>query len=138
MSLKKILLKKTSNSIDQLIGKRIKMRRTMLNMTQSNLASHIDLSFQQLQKYESGSNRISAGLLYRLSKILQVDLDFFFSQEPRISLILAEESESYQGEKKRNNQLDKIIEFYMRLPNEESRRALLQFIQAIVDRNGGC
>lgn len=109
------------------------MRRTMVNMTQSELASHLDLTFQQLQKYESGSNRISAGVLYKIANALQVDLNFFFLQEPSAYLMLAEEEQHYQTDKVKNNKIDKLVRLYIQLPTEKARKTLLQFIEAMVE-----
>jgi len=63
---------------DQLIGRRLRERRTLLGVSQSRLGSFEHLTFQQIQKYETGKNRISAGRLWRFSKILHVHIFYFF------------------------------------------------------------
>ncbi len=65
-------------SVDAHVGQRVRMRRTLLGMSQEKLGDAIGLTFQQVQKYERGSNRISAGTLYRLSQVLDVPVSFFF------------------------------------------------------------
>ncbi|CAO3400140.1 hypothetical protein [Azospirillum palustre] len=65
-------------SVDAHVGQRVRMRRTLLGMSQEKLGEAIGLTFQQVQKYERGSNRISAGTLYRLSQVLDVPVSFFF------------------------------------------------------------
>ncbi|WP_200477539.1 helix-turn-helix domain-containing protein, partial [Azospirillum brasilense] len=65
-------------SVDAHVGQRVRMRRTMLGMSQEKLGEAIGLTFQQVQKYERGSNRISAGTLYRLGLVLDVPVSFFF------------------------------------------------------------
>ncbi len=65
-------------SVDVHVGKRLKTRRTLLGMSQEKLGEALGLTFQQIQKYEKGSNRISAGTLYRLGQILDVPVSFFF------------------------------------------------------------
>ena len=60
--------------LDAYVGKRLKLRRLMLHMSQDELASMIGVTFQQIQKYESGANRISASRLFVISKILQIDM----------------------------------------------------------------
>lgn len=65
-------------SVDTHVGQRVRMRRTLLGMSQEKLGEAIGLTFQQVQKYERGSNRISAGTLYRLSQVLDVPVSFFF------------------------------------------------------------
>lgn len=65
-------------SVDAHVGQRVRMRRTLLGMSQEKLGEAIGLTFQQVQKYERGSNRISAGTLYRLGQVLDVSVSFFF------------------------------------------------------------
>jgi transcriptional regulator with XRE-family HTH domain len=67
------------DDLDLLIGKRLRERRTLLAITQEDLAHRIQLSPQQLQKYEIGENRISAARLFKLSKILEVPITWFFA-----------------------------------------------------------
>src|ERR1700688_1451766 len=73
------------NPIDKHVGSRVRMRRLMLDMSQSDLADALGLTFQQVQKYEKGSNRISASRLQQLSQILQVPVPFFFEGAPPAS-----------------------------------------------------
>jgi transcriptional regulator with XRE-family HTH domain len=63
---------------DQFIGKRLRERRVLLGVSQSRLGEFESLTFQQIQKYETGKNRISAGRLWRFSKILHVHIFYFF------------------------------------------------------------
>jgi transcriptional regulator with XRE-family HTH domain len=65
-------------TVDQHVGYRLRMRRKMLGLTQEALGEALALSFQQVQKYENGKNRISAGRLQQLSQILKVPVAFFF------------------------------------------------------------
>ena len=64
--------------VDLHVGRRIRLRRTLLGMSQEQLGSAMELTFQQIQKYERGANRISSGRLYKLSKVLDVPLSYFF------------------------------------------------------------
>ena len=68
-----------SDGLDLLIGRRLRERRTLLGISQEDLARRIGLSFQQLQKYETGENRISAARLFRLSLELEVPIAWFFA-----------------------------------------------------------
>ncbi len=77
------------NPIDVHVGARLRARRTLLGMSQTALGAAMGISFQQQQKYESGSNRISASRLYELSKLLDVDIGYFFDEMDK-----ATESES--------------------------------------------
>lgn len=66
-----------ANAVDIYCGRRIKVRRQILNMSQSALARKLGLTFQQVQKYESGANRVGFSRLYDISKILKVDMNYF-------------------------------------------------------------
>ena len=65
-------------SVDTHVGQRVRIRRTILGMSQEKLGEAIGLTFQQVQKYERGANRISAGTLYRLSQVLNIPVSYFF------------------------------------------------------------
>ena len=73
------------NPIDKHVGSRVRMRRLMLDMSQTNLADALGLTFQQVQKYEKGTNRIGASRLQQISQILQVPVPFFFEGAPAAS-----------------------------------------------------
>lgn len=67
-----------ANSIDAHVGKRLRQRRRLLGLTQQQLAGEVNIRFQQIQKYESGANRISASRLWSLAKALDVPVSYFF------------------------------------------------------------
>jgi transcriptional regulator with XRE-family HTH domain len=69
---------------DTHVGQRVRTRRLMLGMSQSNVADALGVTFQQLQKYEKGINRISASRLQHISQILQVPVTFFFEGAPNV------------------------------------------------------
>ncbi|RME15437.1 MAG: XRE family transcriptional regulator [Alphaproteobacteria bacterium] len=64
--------------VDVHVGKRIRHRRWMIGMTQQQLAERVGIKFQQIQKYETGMNRVSASRLWDISEALEVPIDFFF------------------------------------------------------------
>ena len=68
----------SENDIDTSVGKRIEIRRKLMKMTQRDLACKIGVTFQQLQKYEQGANRVSASRLWLISRALNTDINFFF------------------------------------------------------------
>jgi transcriptional regulator with XRE-family HTH domain len=70
------------NPVDKYVGSRVRMRRLMLDMSQTDLANTLGLTFQQVQKYEKGANRVSASRLQHISQILQVPVPFFFEGAP--------------------------------------------------------
>ena len=75
---------KSPNPIDKHVGNRLRMRRMMLEMSQSTLGTALGITFQQVQKYEKGTNRISAGRLQRVCHTLQVPVSFFFEDAPHV------------------------------------------------------
>ena len=74
---------KDINPVDKHVGGRARMRRTMLGMSQEKLGDELGITFQQVQKYEKGANRISASRLHQMAGILQVAVPFFFEGAPR-------------------------------------------------------
>src|SRR5215831_18758366 len=69
---------KLPNQIDKHVGARVRMRRMMLNMSQSDLGEALGITFQQIQKYEKGTNRVSASRLQQIAQVLRVPVPFFF------------------------------------------------------------
>jgi transcriptional regulator with XRE-family HTH domain len=74
--------RKAPDAIDRLVGSRVRMGRLMLGLSQSALADAIGVAFQQVQKYEKGTNRIGAGRLQQIAHFLQVPIPFFFEGAP--------------------------------------------------------
>ena len=77
-----MMAKKAPNPIDKHVGSRVRMRRMMLSMSQEKLGDALGLTFQQVQKYEKGTNRIGASRLQQIAHILQVPVSFFFEGAP--------------------------------------------------------
>ena len=67
-----------NNAVDMHVGKRVRLRRTLLGMSQEQLGTELNITFQQVQKYERGANRISASRLWDISQILDVPINYFF------------------------------------------------------------
>ncbi len=78
------MAKKAPNPVDRHVGSRVRMRRMMLSMSQEKLGDALGLTFQQVQKYEKGTNRIGASRLQQISHILQVPVAFFFEGAPAL------------------------------------------------------
>jgi transcriptional regulator with XRE-family HTH domain len=69
--------------VDELVAARIKARRLLAGLSQTDLAAKIGVTFQALQKYETGENRVSAGRLWRIADVLGADIAYFFQDSPR-------------------------------------------------------
>jgi transcriptional regulator with XRE-family HTH domain len=78
-----VMAKRSPNPTDQYVGGRVRMRRMMLKMSQEALGDELGLTFQQVQKYEKGANRIGASRLQAISQILGVPVSFFFEGAPQ-------------------------------------------------------
>jgi transcriptional regulator with XRE-family HTH domain len=74
--------KKQPNPIDIHVGSRVRLRRMMLSMSQEKLGEQLGITFQQIQKYEKGTNRIGASRLQHIARVLQVPVSFFFEDAP--------------------------------------------------------
>jgi transcriptional regulator with XRE-family HTH domain len=81
---KETVVKRVANPVDKHVGSRVRMRRLMLGMSQEKLGNGLGLTFQQVQKYEKGTNRIGAGRLQLISQLLQVPVPFFFEGAPHL------------------------------------------------------
>jgi transcriptional regulator with XRE-family HTH domain len=73
---------KTPDPVDKYVGSRVRMRRIMLNMSQEKLGDALGLTFQQVQKYEKGTNRIGASRLHQIADVLQIPVSFLFEGGP--------------------------------------------------------
>ena len=82
--MKQAMVKKVADPVDKHVGSRVRMRRKMLGMSQMKLGDGLGLTFQQVQKYEKGMNRIGASRLQHISHILQVPVPFFFEGAPHL------------------------------------------------------
>ena len=69
---------KLAKRVDEHVGERVRERRTQLGLTQEHLASALSISYQQIQKYETGANRVSAGRLFEIAQRLEVSMSYFF------------------------------------------------------------
>lgn len=92
--------KKMPNPIDVHVGSRVRMRRMLIGMSQEKLGDQLGLTFQQVQKYEKGANRIGASRLYHISQILGVPIEFFYEGLP------AEETAATEGFGERGSNFD--------------------------------
>jgi transcriptional regulator with XRE-family HTH domain len=124
--------KKSPNLTDQHVGSRVRMRRVMLKLSQTDLADGLGVSFQQVQKYEKGTNRIGASRLQQISQVLQVPVAFFFDAVSQLPPSAA-----------KDQPLTELTEFmatrdgialakaFMRIDNLQLRRRLVELVEEI-------
>ena len=128
--------KKKPNPTDRHVGARVRMRRLMLDMTQTDLADGLGLTFQQVQKYEKGANRIGASRLQHIADILQVPISFFFDGaidtgefkaiDPK-SLFVSDFLASSEGVA--------LVKAYMKIKDTKLRRCIVQLVEQISPRS---
>ena len=134
-------MKSVPHPIDVHVGRRLRARRRLLGLTQEALASAVDIKFQQIQKYESGSNRISASRLWSLAKALEVPVSYFFEgmngSEPELDRDLRDEYAFENlpvAEILDEKETIDLVRCYYQL-DKEPRRRLLDLARAMTGSN---
>src|ERR1700756_1479146 len=131
-----MIAKKAPNPIDKHVGSRVRMRRMMLSMSQEKLGDALGLTFQQVQKYEKGANRIGASRLQNIAGILKVPVSFFFEGSPTQEL----ESPSGMGEAPSPAYVSDFLatsdglaltKAFMRIKDAMLRRRIVDLVQQI-------
>jgi transcriptional regulator with XRE-family HTH domain len=118
---------KPPNPIDKYVGSRIRMRRKMLGMSQVNLGKALSVSFQQVQKYENGVNRVGAGRLQHLAEIFEVPVTFFFDGAPAET----SDTEVHSFELLTQSQCLSLIKAFMRIKDDAMRRHIVDLVKRI-------
>ncbi len=126
---------KQPHPTDKHVGNRVRMRRLMLGMSQEKLAGQLGLTFQQVQKYEKGTNRISASRLQHVCHILDVPVSFFFEQAPGPSghsKGLAEApSPAYVNDFLASSDGLALLKAFMRIDDSTLRRSIVRLVEGI-------
>ena len=132
-------MKKSTGQIDKEIGSRMRMRRMLIGMSQEKLGDMLGLTFQQVQKYEKGTNRISVGRMIDIAHVLGVEIGFFFegltggkkesgfgepAQPPFVSDFMATQ-EGHQ-----------LMRAFTRIKSPKTRRAVVQLAAQLADEDG--
>ena len=132
--------------IDIHVGKRIKLRRTLLHISQEQLAGDIGVTFQQVQKYESGHNRVSASRLFDISRVLNCPIAYFFEDigpettgdrstpAARSGEAMAEEVAALDADPMQRTETLELVRAYWRLHNADLRRNVLELLSNISKR----
>ena len=112
------------------------MRRLLLGMNQDGLAKAIGLTFQQVQKYERGANRISASRLADVAKVLDVPIAFFFSGLPAPDDVLSVEDRQWQDWTEEPETIE-LVRFYHAIPHDGVRQQLRDLVKEIAGASTG-
>ena len=127
------------NPIDIHVGSRVRLRRNMLGLSQEQLGAKIGLTFQQIQKYERGANRIGASRLYRLSQVLDVPIMFFYDdtdpvRAPAIPGGFAEPAqEAFDADPLRRSEAIELVNAYYDIPDANLRRRFYELAKALAE-----
>lgn len=133
---------KKPNPIDVHVGSRVRLRRMLVGMSQEKLGVQMGLTFQQIQKYEKGTNRIGASRLYQISRILEVPIQFFF-EEASLEMGVSSASEA-KGFSDSGSQAF-IMEFlntreglelnraFVRISDQKQRKRIVDLVRSMVD-----
>src|SRR4249919_67236 len=120
--------KKAPNPIDKHVGSRVRMRRMMLAMSQEKLGDALGLTFQQVQKYEKGTNRIGASRLQQIANILKVPPQFFFEELPKAKGAAhydAQPSPAYLNDFVSSNDGIALMKAFMAIDSAPLRRSIV-------------
>src|ERR1043166_2192482 len=129
---------KAPNPVDKYVGSRVRMRRIMLGMSQEKLGEALGLTFQQIQKYEKGTNRVGASRLQQISEVLQVPVSFLFDGGPRgvITGDASAESASpaYIADFLATSEGLALTRAFTRIPGSKLRRSIVDLVEQIAER----
>jgi transcriptional regulator with XRE-family HTH domain len=127
--------KKKPNPIDVHVGSRIRLRRNMLGMSQEKLGENLGITFQQIQKYEKGTNRVGASRLQAISTILNVPVSFFFEDAPGREGVeatgLAEDSTTYVVDFLNSAEGIQLNRAFARISEPKVRRKIIDLVKAL-------
>ena len=131
------MAKKSPNPTDRYVGSRVRMRRMMLGMSQEKLGDALGLTFQQVQKYEKGTNRIGASRLQHIAHIFQVPVSFFFEGAPSVPGYHAPPgmseapSPTYVSEFLATSDGLSLTKAFMRIKDAKLRRRIVDLVEEI-------
>jgi transcriptional regulator with XRE-family HTH domain len=129
--------------IDVHVGGRIRLRRTLLGMSQERLGESLGLTFQQIQKYERGVNRVGASRLFDLSRVLDVPISFFFDDMPdqlareyggaavRRAVGFAEPQDSFDDDALHRRETLELVRAYYRISDPSVRKRVFDLIKSL-------
>jgi len=134
--------RKQPNPIDVHVGSRLKLRRTMIGMTQEKLGEQLGVTFQQVQKYEKGVNRIGASRLQEISRILDVPVSFFFEEVRQEADVSHDGASSFGFAEERVARFDvsappseaqALARAFSQIPDARIRRRIIDLVETLAD-----
>ena len=131
---------KAPDPVDKYVGSRVRMRRIMLGMSQEKLGEALGLTFQQVQKYEKGTNRVGASRLQQISEILQVPVSFLFDGGPSGTVNAEGFSEggspAYVSDFLATSEGLALTRAFTRITDAKMRRSIVELVEQVAAREG--
>lgn len=131
--------KKQPNPIDIHVGTRIRLRRTMIGMSQEKLGEALGITFQQVQKYEKGTNRVGASRLQNIAAILNVPVSFFFEDAPGENAgsrpEMAESSSTYVVNFLSSSEGLQLNRAFVKISDPKVRRKIIDLVKSLADED---
>lgn len=130
-----------ANSVDEYVGLQLRQRRALLGLSQEKLAEQVGITFQQIQKYENGANRVSASRLYEFSKVLEIPVNFFFedygsNENMQGSAGFADNEQSaFEGPEDimRRKETIELIRTYYSIKSPKLRKDLFKLVKSMAE-----
>ena len=127
-----------ADKVDKLVSRRLKMRRMMLGLSQNDLGKAVEVSIQQVQKYEKATNRISSGKLFAFAKYLKVPISYFYeaneASSNAIGAALAEDEASYDAgdsEALSEKEIVNLIRDFAEISSPQSRKKIIELVKTM-------
>ncbi|NSX56811.1 helix-turn-helix domain-containing protein [Parasulfitobacter algicola] len=118
------------HTVDTFVGRRIRNRRREIGMSQAELATAVGIKFQQIQKYETGANRVSASRLWDIASAVGVPVTFFFDGVPRSDVPPPAEDVRFPSDFYESRELGQLVTAYRNIP-EKQRQKLMELARAL-------
>ncbi len=131
-----IIVASKPNPIDVHVGARVRLRRTLLGMSQEKLGDALGLTFQQVQKYERGANRIGSSRLFQLSQILDVPVSYFFEEIPETPSggapgMAEAPAEPFETEHLARRETLELVRAYYRIADPTVRKRIFELVKSV-------
>ncbi len=130
----------SGHPVDIFVGNKLRERRVMLGLSQNAIGKSIGVSFQQIQKYERGVNRMGSSRLYDFSKILNIPVSYFFDGYEAgkgldaYGLGMAEETDSYEHDKMSSRETLELMRAYYSIRDEKTRKRFVDLIRSVAEQ----
>ncbi|MDR0677316.1 MAG: helix-turn-helix domain-containing protein [Holosporaceae bacterium] len=123
--------RRSRKGLDSYIGSRVKSRRSFLGISQEKLGNYLGITFQQVQKYEKGANRISASMLYDMASALSVDFSYFTEGYKKGSSVEDENSPSYHMDQKNPKETTELLRHFCKINDPAIRKKIVGLVKSI-------